>query len=73
MKRRTKKANPPARSLPRGARLIYVETVSIQAKKRAGSGTIYSHPFTTKNPIYGLPDGSLLIPAGSRPLWGDFK
>jgi hypothetical protein len=65
-----RKRNPP---LPRGAKLIYQQLLSIEARKRVDSNTVYTHPFDTAvSPIYGLPDGSLYIPANGHRLWKDF-
>jgi len=54
----------------KGGRQIYPKVVEIHAQKRIGSGTIYRHPFSSTNPIIGLPDGSLYIPARGARLWG---
>lgn len=59
---------------------IYPRLCAIVARKAAGhegcdlqcerNGHLFKHKFTTKNPIIGLNDGSLMIPCGSRRLWG---
>lgn len=54
--------------LRRGAVTIYPKLVAIYAEKPGGKR--YRHPFDSSVPVLGLPDGSLLIPAGKRPLWG---
>jgi hypothetical protein len=48
--------------------VIYPRVLAIAGRK--SDGKEYEHRVSSRTPILGLPDGSLLIPAGRRPLWG---
>jgi hypothetical protein len=61
-------SNPKRTSSKSRGVVIYPRVIAIMAEK--ASGQRYKHPFTSRVPILGLPDGSLLIPAGKKPLWG---
>jgi hypothetical protein len=63
-----RRGNPPDVS---GGTVIYPRILAIYAQRRNGSKTVYVHKFTSKNPVVGLPDGSILIPATTRKLWGE--
>ena len=66
--------NPPPRTE------LYPRVVAVEGRKRADhescnarcarNGHLFRHDFTSKNPIVGLPDGSILIPSNGRRLWG---
>jgi hypothetical protein len=57
----------PKRNARRGV-VVYPRLLAIMAEK--ADGRRYKHEFSSRVPVLGLPDGSILIPAGSRPLWG---
>ncbi len=61
MKRASKKK--PARGV-----VIYPRLLAIMAQK--ADGKKYKHEFSSRVPVLGLPDGSILIPAAGRRLWG---
>jgi hypothetical protein len=62
------RGNPPDTS---AGTVIYPRILAIHAQRREGSKTVYVHKFTSKNPVVGLPDGSILIPTTGRKLWGE--
>jgi hypothetical protein len=66
-----RKTNPSVRS--KGPE-IYERVLAIQAQKRGDPRTVWTHRFPRRLPasaVIGLPDGSVLIKANGKPLWGD--
>jgi len=51
--------------------VVYRDLVSIKARKRKGARTVYEHRYSTPGlRVFGLADGSILIPRGGQRLWG---
>jgi hypothetical protein len=55
-------------TLKKSGTVIYPRLLAIMAEKRDGKR--YKHELESSVPVLGLPDGSLLIPARGRRLWG---
>lgn len=67
-RRKIRKNNGKSVANPKRGVMIYPRVVAIYAEKP--NGKRYRHEMESIVPILGLPDGSLLIPAKGRRLWG---